>query len=279
MGHSMFLTPQKREELEGLPIYFCSLNYVQKNSTVTKKIRPTSNFSAPHNSGSFNLLAVNGPNILNSSKRVLIKFFNYGHAITCDISTAYRSMKITKLSQSLSRFFWFRDPTDPSSIEECVWLVATYGSSPTGIFFEIGLREHVAPSTENLEVQEMIHNTRFVDDQADSNPDRDKLVKNLKEYIQICQNYGFLHGAVSMTYNYFEGPDQNQPRTLLGITWLPKEDLYTPNTDWNISRKIRGTYKECSLKQMSDVDIDNIQVTRTLISRLLGQSYEPLSSY
>ena len=40
-GHSMFLTPEKRSELEGLPRYFCSLNYVQKNSTVTKKIRPT----------------------------------------------------------------------------------------------------------------------------------------------------------------------------------------------------------------------------------------------
>ena len=195
----MFLTPEKRSELEGLPRYFCSLNYVHKNSTVTKKIRPTSNFSAPHNSGSFNLLAINGPNILNSSKRVLIKFFNYAFAITTDISTAHRSLKITPLSQSLSRFFWYRDPSDPSSIEECIWLVATYGSSPTGIFFEIGLREHVAPSTENLEVQEMIHNTRFVDDQADSNPDKDKLVKNMNEYIQICKNYGFLHGAVSMS--------------------------------------------------------------------------------
>merc|ERR1712236_155333 len=183
MGHSMFLTPQKREELEGLPVYFCSLNYVQKNSTVTKKIRPTSNFSAPHNSGSFNLLAINGPNILNSSKRVLIKFFNYAFAIRCDISTAYRSMKITPLSQSLSRFFWYRDPSNPSSIDEAVWLVATYGSSPTGICLEIGLREHVAPSTDNLEVKEMIHDSRFVDNLADSNKDKDKLIKNIIEYI------------------------------------------------------------------------------------------------
>ena len=98
----------------------------------------------------------------------------------------------------------------------------------------------------------------------------------MNEYIQICKNYGFLHGAVSMSYNHFEGPDQDQPRTLLGITWHPKEDTYTPNTEWNISRKVRGTYKECSLKQMTDVDIENIQVTRTLISRLLGQTHEPL---
>ena len=36
LGHSTFLTPEKRSELEGLPRYFCSLNYVHKNSTVTK---------------------------------------------------------------------------------------------------------------------------------------------------------------------------------------------------------------------------------------------------
>merc|ERR1712055_1054849 len=120
------------------------------------------------------LLAINGPNIFNSSKRVLLKFFNFAFAITTDISTAYRSLKITPLSESLSRFFWYRDPKDPSSIDEAVWLVATYGSSPTGICLEIGLREQVAPSTDNLQVKEMIHNTRFVDDQADSSSDKEK---------------------------------------------------------------------------------------------------------
>ena len=176
---------------------------MHKQSTIIKKIRPTSNFSLPHKSGSFNLLATTGPNILNDSKKVLLKFFNYPFAVTCDISTAYRCMRITPLSQSLSRFFWFKDPQDPKSIEEAVWLVATYGSSPTGICLEIALREHVAPSTENPDVKEMINNTRFVDDQADSSPDKAKLISNINEYINICKNYGFAHGAVSMSYNHY----------------------------------------------------------------------------
>ena len=100
-GHSTYMTAEKKAELDKLPRYYCSLNYVHKNSSMIKKIRPTSNFSAPHPSGSFNLLAINGPNILNSSKRVLIKFFNFGFAITTDISAAYRSLHISKLSQSL----------------------------------------------------------------------------------------------------------------------------------------------------------------------------------
>ena len=103
--HSMYMTAEKSAELDKFPRYFCSLNFVQKNSTFKKKVRPTSNFSAPHPSGSFNLLAINGPRILNSAKKVLLKFFNYATGITVDISTAYRSLYISKLSQSLSRFF------------------------------------------------------------------------------------------------------------------------------------------------------------------------------
>ena len=79
-----------------------------------------------------------------------------------------------------------------------------------------------------------------------------------------------------MSYNLFEGSDQNQLRTLLGITWNPKEYTWSPNTEWNISAKVRGIYKEHSLKHMSDADLDAIQVTRTLLSRLLGQTHEPL---
>ena len=158
------MTPAKEAELDNLPKYYCSLNFVMKNSTLVKKLRPTSNFSLPHTSGSFNLLAVNGPNILNSVKRVLLNFFNFSTAITADISTAYRALHISKLSQSLSRFFWFSNPDDPSSMTECCWLCATYGSSPTSIFMEIALREEVATATDDKDVKEMLNDSRFVDD-------------------------------------------------------------------------------------------------------------------
>ena len=95
--HSMYMTEEKSDELAKFPRYFCTLNFVQKNSAVNKKVRPTSNFSAPHPSGSFNLLAIKSPSILNSAKKVLLKFFNYATGITVDISTAYRSLYISKL--------------------------------------------------------------------------------------------------------------------------------------------------------------------------------------
>ena len=172
-----------------------------KNSSLVKKLRPTSNFSAPHPSGSLNLLTVNGPNLLNSAKRVLLKFYNFAYAITTDISTAYRALHITKLSQSLSRFFWYKDPQDPTSVTECCWLSATYGSAPTGIFMEIALREDVAPATDNNDVKDTLNDRWFVDDLCASDDDPTMLVYNLKNYIEVCGQFRFSHGDVNMTNN------------------------------------------------------------------------------
>ena len=102
---------------------------------------------------------------------------------------------------------------------------------PTEIYLEIGLRDNVAPATPIIEVKNMLNDSRFVDDLADSNEDADKLIFNLKEYISVCSQFGFTHGDVSMSYNLFEGCEQNQLRTLLGLTWNPKEDKWSPNTE------------------------------------------------
>ena len=103
-----------------------------------------------------------------------------------------------------------------------------------------------------------MNDNRFVDDLGASDHDPIRLVEEVKEYIRVCSEYGFEHGEVSSTNNVFEGSDKSQIRTMLGIKWDPKTDLYTPNSEWNISAKSRGTYKEKSLKSMSDNEVQNI---------------------
>ena len=39
-NHRMFLTEEKAAELKNELQYFCTLNFVQKNSTIEKKVRP-----------------------------------------------------------------------------------------------------------------------------------------------------------------------------------------------------------------------------------------------
>ena len=220
-------------------------------------------------------MAVNGPSILNSAKKVLLKFFQYSTAITADILTAYRALHISELSQSLSRFFWCSNPDDPNTMTECCWLRATYGSAPTSIFMEIALREQVGGATDDEEVKELLNDSRFVDDLCASDHNPTRLVANMKSYIDICSKFGFTHGEVSSTNNIYEGTEQNQVRTLLGIEWNPALDVWRPNSEWNVSAKTRGIYKDRSVKEMSNDDLENLEVTKTLLSRLLGQTHEP----
>ena len=55
----------------------------------------------------------------------------------------------------------------------------------------------------------------------------------------------------------------------------PGLDVWRPNSEWNVSAKIRGIYKDRSVKEMSNDDLENLEVTKTLLSRLLGQTHEP----
>ena len=140
---------------------------------------------------------------------------------------------------------------------------------------EIALREPVANAAEKLEVKELLNDSRFVDDLCHSDDNQTRLVENVKEYIKMCSKFGFEHGDVSSTHNVYEGKERNQVRTLLGIEWNPETDMWKPNSDWNVSSKCRGTYKEKSLMEMTDEELESTEITRTLISRILGQTHEP----
>ena len=137
----------------------------------------------------------------------------------------------------------------------------------------------MANATDKLEVKELLNDSRFVDDLCHSDDNPTRLVANVKDYIEVCSKFGFSHGEVSSTHNIYEGKDFNQIRTLLGIEWNPELDTWKPNSEWNVSAKCRGVYKEKSLKEMSNDDLENIEVTRTLLSRLIGQTHEPCEKY
>ena len=101
---------------------------------------------------------------------------------------------------------------------------------------EIILREPVAQATHMQEVKILLNDNRFVDDFGVSHHDHQVLVEQVEEYIRICSEYGFEHGDVYSTRNVFEGSEKSQVRTMLGIKWDPKTDLYTPNSEWDLQR-------------------------------------------
>ena len=108
--------------------------------------------------------------------------------------------------------------------------------------------------------------------------DQARLIQNVQDYIEICSSqYNFDHGEVASTNNVIEGPENNVVRTLLGIYWDPSTDLWSPNSEWNITAKSRGCYRDKSLSEMTDEDLQQIEILLRQAAALTSRWKEPIS--
>ena len=73
-GHMRFLTAKEAQEIMSLPHCYSFLNYTEKISSESQKIRPVSNSSSSHISGSVNSWLPTGPNLISNLKTVWESF-------------------------------------------------------------------------------------------------------------------------------------------------------------------------------------------------------------
>ena len=69
-GHIEILTSQRESEILSQSHCFAFLNYAKKASSSSQKIRPVSNTSAPHESGSINSRLPKGPNMIGNIRSI-----------------------------------------------------------------------------------------------------------------------------------------------------------------------------------------------------------------
>lgn len=101
-GHFIEVTPEIEKEYEGLPRSWQLINYVEKPSSVTTRVRVVTNSSIHRIGGSLNSNLVKGASTaLNSSLVVIHRFSCFGACILTDISQAYRSVRTGRRTNSL----------------------------------------------------------------------------------------------------------------------------------------------------------------------------------
>ena len=94
-----------------------------------------------------------------------------------DISQAYRTVRTGRRSNSLRRFFWFRDINDPDSMIQLMLVRMTFGDVPaSGILSEcvdlVGQEPGIPPQTKDF-IQEPF----YVDDGGTSSQYPERLEK------------------------------------------------------------------------------------------------------
>ena len=143
------------------------MNVVYKDSSASTKVRVVTNSSVSRLGGSFNDCCLKGSSQMNSSLKVLLGFSAFPFALMTDLSTAYRSCKTKRLTNSCRRFYWFLNPLDENSLTEFMFVVSTFGDKPSGNILGQELNIIASDKKVSSDTKKFINNCFYVRTLAD----------------------------------------------------------------------------------------------------------------
>ena len=277
-GHLKVLTYEEKENVLSHAHNFSFLNFVIKESSSSQRIRPVTNSSSHHTSGSINSHLPVGPNLISSIKTVYEKFRINTHVVVGDLSRCYRSIHTTERSGQMRLTLYPKSPHLPMTtdfeFDILFFLRATYGDSPIACCLETILRFFVAIHLESPLAVKLITLMRFVDDLLMGSHSKHLLRQAIEELTDALKKVGFTFKELVSNYTWFSNPneelDLNQWIMVLSHKWYFNSDMLLNCPTFYPQKKVRGRYEGLPL---SELKIDTLKITKRLMSRLSGQCY------
>ncbi|KAF2885481.1 hypothetical protein ILUMI_20689 [Ignelater luminosus] len=188
MGH---MTKINEDHLSGNnTVYYLPHHPVEKQSSVTTKLRVVFNASQPSTSGkSLNMLLV-GPNIQDDLFAILIRFRRHTYVIKADIAKMYRQINVEDSQRDLQRIVWREDPNQ--ELAHYRLNTVTYGTASASFLATRCLRQ-ISLENEAMypAASRAISNSFYMDDLLTGSDKIDEL-KTLKDDLQqLLRAYGF----------------------------------------------------------------------------------------
>ena len=174
--HFELLTPEQTKIELTKPHAFSFLNYTQKISAKGHSIRPVSNTSASHTSGSCNSWLPKGSAVLGDLVTIFESFRLSPWVLISDIRRCYRSILATDQSNRARLHLYPLRPLDPQCNDYTIlkYKTCTYGDTPIATLLELIMIHFVAHRIDDKLGKEFALAKRFVDDIIGSGDDKDK---------------------------------------------------------------------------------------------------------
>ena len=190
-GHIAEVTDELAARYKGLPISYQLINYVEKPSSATTKLRMVTNSSIPRIGGSLNENLAQGINSLNSSLAVLNRFSAFPFAILTDLSQAYRSIHTGDATNSVRRFYWFKNLDDPATVTEYCMQRMQFGDKPAGNILAEAINLISNQQGVSSDCRDFLKFSFYVDDGALSSNSKTKLERLANEFPSIFAKFNF----------------------------------------------------------------------------------------
>ena len=287
--HLELLSPEQTKIELTKPHSFSFLNFTQKMSAKGHSIRPVSNTSSNHPSGSANSWLPRGSAILGDLVSIFESFRLFSWVLISDISRCYRSIISTDQSNRARLHLYPLQPLNPLCTQYIImkYKCATYGDACIATLLEMIMLHFVAPRIDDKLGKELALVKRYVDDIIGSGDDRDKLVVAMLSLERALNSLGFtLKKIISNNFWHFSIPNLNslgaawQPEpnpestpeeVIFGHQWSIKSDTLRPNFKLYTGKKSRGTYTGDVLEK---THLKNVVITKRLMASLCAQIFE-----
>ena len=281
-NHMRILSPKEREKVLNEYHCFSFLNYQLKESSESHKIRPVTNSSSSHASGSANSRTPRGPNMLANLRIVLENFRLKKKVAVSDLSRCYRCMYTDHKSNVMRLMVYPRNPLDPNNTEfDILYLErCTYGDQICSCLLEVILREIVSPRCKSSLARKILEEERYVDDLLGGAEKEEELTQAMQDIRDTLGQLGFSFKHLITNYHKFlpDGSSEDGSITpemtiecVFHHDWNFRLDTLANKPKFNIHKKVRGAYAGPGL---SDTNVDEVIVTKRLASRLKGQAFD-----
>ena len=190
-GEFVEVTDEIKQLHQGLPFSFQLVNYVHKATSSSTKLRVISNSSISRVGGSLNENICVGQNSMNLAINVLNRWSCFGYCMLTDLSSAYRSVRTKPKTNSLRRFFWFRDPGDSTTMTEMMVVRCNFGDRCAGRVLDLcNIRISDDPQIAKP-TSDFLRDATYVDDGATSSQDMETIELISSELGPLYAKYSF----------------------------------------------------------------------------------------
>ena len=176
------------DKLAGCPVYYMPHHPVVKQSSLTTKVRPFIDASAPgFNGTSLSDCLEAGPALIPNLVEILIRFRRWPIALTTDITKAFLQIKVCRPDQDVHRFLWTCD----GSVRHMKFLRVPFGNKSSPFLLNATILHHLSKYRSSVVVEELRQNL-YVDDWLTGGDSEEEVWKVYQEAREILSKAGML---------------------------------------------------------------------------------------
>ena len=191
------------------------------------KIRLVFDSSAQYHGTSLNSELLQGPDLTNHLRTILMRFRKHEIGFTADVEAMFYAFKLHECDMDYTRFFWFDENEPTNGLVQYRATVHIFGNTSSPCLANIGLRKAASDCTSDKidKVVEFVHDNFYVDDALGSAETEDEALSILNDTISTLKQSNIRLHKINSNSNVILRAFPSEERKESTTIGEPRQDL------------------------------------------------------